>query len=108
MSHSYLAAAVPAAARDFAEAAIAPYLVSPTAPGYYTFGVPLSADGSGPPTHYGTCAVVGAVTLAAAGGLLALVPGAAASSPQDTTAPARFDAAGWFAGQGLQVVAADL
>lgn len=68
----YVIAYVPAAARDAAEAAVAPYLLGPGA----VWTVPLSPSGSAPATHYGLCA-----PLAGMGALYAALPALAAAFP---------------------------
>lgn len=77
----FVTATVPAAARPAAEAAIAEYLQSPTAPGAYIFGVPLVAYPGDPEspvvTAYGTCASMSDTgsMYAALGSIAALFPG---------------------------------
>jgi hypothetical protein len=96
-------ATVPAAYRDAIEAALSPYLLSGNADGVMTFGVPLSADGSDPATHYGTCAAVpeDGVMIAALGMLAGMFPGAA----YHTVTPAEYDLKkhwlDWLTGIGL-------
>lgn len=84
MARVYLTATVPAAARDSAEALVSSFLVSPNAPGVYTFGVPL-VPFAGPvdaiPTAYGTCAAVDDQ-----GQLYAALPALAAAVPGTTYA----------------------
>lgn len=101
-------AAVPVASRSAVEAAVAPYLLSPNSVGAFTFSVPLSADGTSPATHYGTCAPCpdDGQMVAALPVLVAAFPGSA----YHTVEPAEYDYEthwiGWLAGLGLEPVAA--
>lgn len=100
---------VPAADRETCEALVAQYLVSPNAPGVYTFGVPLvplaGADDADP-TAYGVSAAVmddgGMVSALPA--LQSAVPGSAYKivSPWRTFV-LEADWTGWLAAAGLKV-----
>ncbi len=105
-------AAVPAAARDTCEALVQPYLISPNAPGVYTFGVPLvpfSGPSDATPTHYGC-----ATAVPQDGDLDAALPMLAAAVPgciYQTDIPLRGPGAwntqthwhGWLSANGLKV-----
>lgn len=104
----FVTAYVPAASREAAEAAIAPYLVSPNAPGVYTFSVPLvpyPGEPDAAPTHYGCCSRIdGAGALAAA---MASIASAIPGSAYQVVNPWRsFSNAvhwiAWLQGRGLQ------
>lgn len=105
----YVTAYVPAAARPAAEAALVPYLVSPNAPGVYTFSVPLvpyPGEPDAAPTHYGCCSRIdGGGALAAA---LASLAGAVPGSAYQVISPWRSFSntthwVAWLAANGLQV-----
>jgi hypothetical protein len=108
MARVYVTAVVPAAARGTAEALVAPYLVSPNAPGVYTFGVPITSypgDPSAEPTHYGCCAAMDDT-----GGLYQAMPALAEAVPGTVyavvspwrTFKASIHWIGWLNGMGLQ------
>ena len=102
----YVVAVVPAAARESAEVAVAPLLQSPSAPGTYTFSVPLvplaGADDA-TATHYGCCAPFLHDYLSALPTLAAAIPGTAYKviSPWRTFDHAA-DWTGWLAMQSLK------
>lgn len=99
-------AVVPAASRPAVEAAIAPYLLSATKSGEYTFSVALSADGSFPATHYGTCAPCpdDGLMVAALPGLVAAFPGSSYHTVSESAYSRDTHWTAWLAGLGLQRV----
>lgn len=104
----YVPAFVPAALRDPAEAAVAPYQLSPNEPGAYTFSVPLvPLDGpdDAEPSHYGCCAPVaeGSDLHAALPLLLAAVPGSAAHAVPVRQYRASTHWHDWLAGYAIKV-----
>jgi hypothetical protein len=104
----YVTAFVPAATRDAAESAVAPYLLSPNDPGAKTFSVPLvplaGADDAAP-TAYGCCARLdsGGTLAAALPALVAAIPGSAYAvvSPWKSFSNSAHWL-GWLAGQNLK------
>jgi hypothetical protein len=107
MSITYLSAVVPADLQPTAEGLVAPFMVSPNAPGVDTFSVPLvpfDGPSDATPTHFGCNGPIteGGVLASALAQLVAALPG----SSYQTVAPADWDVSrdwvGWLAGLGLQ------
>lgn len=98
----YVIAYVPAAARAAAESLVGPYLTGPGA----VWSVPLSADGSDPPTHYGLCAPVdsGGALAVALPALAAAVPGSAYHTVPPRQYSRQRDWLDWLAARGLMPV----
>lgn len=108
MAVVYVTAYIPAASRDAAEAAIAPYLVSPNAPSTYTFSVPLvpyPGEQDADPTHYGCCSRIdgGGALAAAMASIATAIPGSAYQVVNPWRAfRAQVHWIEWLQGRGLQ------
>ena len=105
MTTTYVRAAVPAAHRDAAESEIAPLLVSPNAPGHYTFSAPLvpyPGDADAEPTHYGCCSACGPLTLESLASLVSEFPGGYVHTVSARDYSYSTHWTGWLASLGLQ------